>query len=325
MDPDGPVDAEPARLERVVGRAARDRPARVGPSPRLVRGVPRGVDLLALDPEQAARRVEAGLADRDAVGLGVPEALEEPELEAVAVDREDGVVRAPDLLRGRVRAVGVELRLQLARQGGLGKGLVDRARELVLVDRAPDLPLAQEDLGQRDAHVGVLGLARDLAVDAVRERAHEPLVVAQGERHLDPGTLVAARVVRALGRAERVEADLRVRRGQRELAAGAADEDGPVDERAQRQLEVLRRLLDVLAAEIDPAGLDAGRDDLARLERALWLLLGERGRGQQDRAQQAGEGDATPKAHGREGSGGLQAARKTACAGAPCSTKNSSM
>jgi hypothetical protein len=39
--------------------------------------VPGRVDLLALDAEQAARRVEAGGADRDAVGLAQLQALEE--------------------------------------------------------------------------------------------------------------------------------------------------------------------------------------------------------------------------------------------------------
>src|SRR4051812_22826744 len=79
-------DAQPARLERVVRRAAGDDLARERARPRAVRHAPCRVHGLVLDVVEPGRRLEADLADGDRVGLGRLELLVQRELERAAVD-----------------------------------------------------------------------------------------------------------------------------------------------------------------------------------------------------------------------------------------------
>ena len=73
---------EPARLERVVGRAAGDHLAGQVAGPVAVRHVPGRVLRLVLHVVEAGRRLEADLADRDLVGLREPQVLEVAQPEA---------------------------------------------------------------------------------------------------------------------------------------------------------------------------------------------------------------------------------------------------
>ena len=69
-------DPEPARLERVVGRAAGDHLAGEVAGPVAVRHVPGRVHRLVLDVVEPGRRLEPDLPDGDLVGLREPQVLE---------------------------------------------------------------------------------------------------------------------------------------------------------------------------------------------------------------------------------------------------------
>src|SRR5215210_439526 len=107
VDPGAVEDAHPARLERVLRRAAgHDRPGQLA-GPVAVRHVPGRVHGLVLDVVQARRRLEADLPDRDAVRLGGLELRVERQLERVAVHDDDRAVALVEVARA-------DLRLELA-------------------------------------------------------------------------------------------------------------------------------------------------------------------------------------------------------------------
>ena len=116
MDADAVGDAQPARLERVVRRAAGDRLPGQRARPRRVGHVPGRVDLLVVDRVQAGRRVQSRHADRDRVALGDLQVLEQPQREVRAVDRDDRPVHARDARRVDLRRDRLGRLAQVARR-----------------------------------------------------------------------------------------------------------------------------------------------------------------------------------------------------------------
>src|ERR671935_473361 len=99
MDADAVHEADPARLERVLG-ARRNETACQLSCPGAVRDVPGWIDHLLVDVVQAGGCVESDHPDRDRIGLRAVQALEEAELETLAIDGDHCRVTAGQLADG---------------------------------------------------------------------------------------------------------------------------------------------------------------------------------------------------------------------------------
>src|SRR3954454_18517171 len=195
----GPVDAgagedaHPARLERVVRRAARDHLTGQRSRPRAVRDVPGGVHRLVLDVVEPRRRLETDLADRDRVGLDRLQVLVERQPERAAVDDDGGLEALLDLLRR-------DLRLQLARardERPVGGARDDRPADLAVQGRRADREADAAARRVRARRVQLRGRVDRLAVDRpadLVEHAHDGAVL-EAPRRLEVGVQRLARQV----------------------------------------------------------------------------------------------------------------------------------
>ena len=112
-----------------------------------------------------------GRADGDRVRLAPLQALEEPQLERVAVDRDDRVVDARQVVRVDLRGdADGPLRAQHPRGARLVERRVDRGGERRRVDLRARPRAGPEDLADGDPHRGVPRRLARLARDPLGER-----------------------------------------------------------------------------------------------------------------------------------------------------------
>ena len=131
--------------------------------------------------------------------------------------------------------------------------------------------------------VGVARSEVDLARDPRAERLDDLAIPGDGERHV--GARLAQRAARGQ---RRVERELGLLRRQPVAAAGHLDRDRPAERGVVALLEAHDSLAGGEAADVEVAGLGAGRDP---------RLLGGGGRGEGEQKGEGGEQDG--KAHGR--------------------------
>ena len=158
VDADGAVDAHPAGLQRVVGVAAR---CRTGRPPRPPTGelgaVQVGLTCLVWIANRPVRRRVGGLADGDAVGAVVAQALEQAQREGRLVDGDDRRVAVLEVLGADV-GLGAD---ELGRAGSRGlrrvaqRALDQRVDALDREARGPACALVRPMCVSADAHVGV--------------------------------------------------------------------------------------------------------------------------------------------------------------------------
>src|SRR3954471_7213659 len=195
----GPVDAgsgedpHPARLERVVRRAARDHLAGQRPRPRAVRHVPGGVHRLVLDVVEPRGRLEADLAYRDRVGLDRLEVLVERQPERAAVDDDRGPEALLDLLRRDLRPQLARARDERPVGGARDDRPADLAVEVRRADREADPAVGRVDAGRVELRRRVDRPAVDRPADLV-EHAHDGAVL-EAHRRIEVGVQRLARQV----------------------------------------------------------------------------------------------------------------------------------
>src|SRR5215216_3867746 len=169
VDPGAVEDPEPARLERVLGRAAGDHRAGQVPRPVGVRHAPRGVDRLVLDVVEARWRLQPDLADGDSVGLRGLEVLVERELEAGPVDEQDRRILLGQLIGGHLRLDDLDVGPH-----GLGVADVEQPPAHLAAQLARQQPAALLRLARRDvAALEVHGRVDRGLVDRLAHARHE--------------------------------------------------------------------------------------------------------------------------------------------------------
>ena len=228
----------------------------------------------------AGRRV-GRLADGDAVALAELQALEQAQLEVRLVDRDHGVVDARQVVGVDLRPQAGQRLVQHARCRGVVDGRVDRLGRHGDVEAVPGPRALAVDVAQRDLDLGVARRLADLLGDLGHEGRDRRVRVADRRRHGDDAGL---RVERALGRAGRVELELRVGHLEDPGPAGHADEQVRGQPRRQLGVELGRRVGHRQPGEVDAAGGDAGADV---------RQLGARGSGERERGEQ-GKSDQAP-------------------------------
>src|SRR3954447_13574287 len=160
-------DAEPARLQRVVGGTAGDDLPGQAAGPRRVRHAPGRVHGLVLHVVEPGGRLEPDLPDRDRVGLDQLQLLVDAQLEVAPVDGDDRRV-----LAGQV--VDPDLRLGLLHPGlddafgrRVGQLVADGVLQRRLVERHAGLAAHLVEPAAREVDLGAGGGALDLALHAL--------------------------------------------------------------------------------------------------------------------------------------------------------------